>query len=227
MTPEQKSQPRRGSHAASASDGVVVTYAKQVAPPSRLGTAIAEVVSAAHGLHGAGAPGRIDCYVNDDVVQCVLRDTVVEEQSHGAATPPSERQGPESELGGHSDLLAAIEELSGREVIASMTAEHVDPDVVSEVYILASPTTQVSSTLGQAQAGATTSDPLPMPVSQAERAAELAALEDVYRLTGVRLHRAQEDYARRYPGVAQRELVLASMVKRPDGGATGQRRVRR
>jgi hypothetical protein len=225
MTAEQKSQPRRGAHAARACDGVVVPYAKQIAPPSRLGAAIAEVVSAAHDPHGAGAPGRIDCYVNDDVVQCVLRDTAVEEQSHDAATSPSER--PESGLGGHSDLLATIGELSGREVIAAMKAEHVDPDIVSEVYILASPTTQVSSTLAQAQAGATTNDPLPMPVSQAERAAELAALEDVYRLTGVRLHRAQEDYARRYPGVAQRELVLASMVKRPDGAATGQRRVRR
>jgi hypothetical protein len=39
------------------------------------------------------------------------------------------------------DLVAAVEELTGRAVIASMSANHIDPDLTCQILVLAAAST--------------------------------------------------------------------------------------
>ena len=202
--------------------GAVVTVAHQNLSEGQLAACIAEVLSAVHGLHGTRAPDRTDCYVHDDVVHCVMRDTLAPKDPNRALAERA--RGRRHTFGGamREDLLAAVGDLSGREVIAALDAHHTDPDIASEVFILAPRPKPVAPPSAPPRAEAAPSGTEPASTAQATAEAGLANLEEVYRLSGVRLRRAQESYDRRYPRAVQRDRVMASMVKRP-GGPSGKR----
>lgn len=97
------------------------------------------MVQLLHGLTGRGPP-RARTTIDEDVVLCVLSATLTKGER---TLVDHERAGVV--LRGRRDYqdimkaeaIAAVERLTGRTVNAFMSANHIDPDVAAEVFILA------------------------------------------------------------------------------------------
>jgi uncharacterized protein YbcI len=85
-------------------------------------------------------PTKARTFFNDDMVTVVLQDTLTK-----AETTLVEKERRElvlltrttfQEVMG-DDLIAGIEEITGRTVIAFLSANHIDPDIAIETFILA------------------------------------------------------------------------------------------
>ncbi len=77
--------------------------------------------------------------IEDDLVSVVLRDTLTK----GEHSLLSDDKGPlvlemrqAYQQAMRSDLIAGVEELTGRKVIAFLSANHLDPDVAVESFVL-------------------------------------------------------------------------------------------
>jgi uncharacterized protein YbcI len=87
-------------------------------------------------------PTKARTYINDDLISIVLQDTLTKgERSLVAdgedALVLANRKAYQNTLGGA--LVAAVEELSGREVIAFLSDNHLEPDYAVESFVLAPP----------------------------------------------------------------------------------------
>lgn len=96
-------------------------------------------------------PTKARTFFNDDMVTVVLQDTLtkgervlVDKQRHDLVLLT--RMTFQEVMG--DDLIAGIEEVLGRKVIAFLSANHVDPDIAIETFILA-PSDQSLSDLEQ------------------------------------------------------------------------------
>jgi uncharacterized protein YbcI len=84
-------------------------------------------------------PTRGRTFINENLVSCLLQDTLTKpERSLVAAgevdTVLEVRRRFQFTMRG--DLVAAVEDLTGREVAVFMSENHVDPDVALESFVL-------------------------------------------------------------------------------------------
>jgi uncharacterized protein YbcI len=85
-------------------------------------------------------PTKARTYFNDDMVTIVLQDTLTKaertlvEKDHRALVM-STRTTFQEVMG--DELIAGIEAILGRKVIAFLSAQHLDPDIAVESFILA------------------------------------------------------------------------------------------
>ena len=85
-------------------------------------------------------PTKARTYLNDDLVTVVLQDTLTKGERSLVSDDLDElvlamRKAFQGTM--RRDLIAGIEEILGREVLAFMSDNHVDPDIAVEVFLLA------------------------------------------------------------------------------------------
>lgn len=85
-------------------------------------------------------PTKARTFVNDDMITVVLQDTLTRAET----TLVENDQRPlvlltrrtfQDVMG--DDLIAGVEEITGRTVIAFLSANHIDPDIAVETFLLA------------------------------------------------------------------------------------------
>ena len=85
-------------------------------------------------------PNKVRTYFNDDMVTIVLRDILTKPETtlrdNGEANLVLTTRKRFQELMSE-ELIAGVEEVTQRKVIAFMSANHVDPDMAVETFILA------------------------------------------------------------------------------------------
>ena len=92
-------------------------------------------------------PTKAHTFINDDMVTVVLQDTLTKaertlvDKDRGNLVLLT-RSTFQDVMG--DDLTAGIEEILGRKVIAFLSANHIDPDIAVETFILA-PSIEASS----------------------------------------------------------------------------------
>ena len=85
-------------------------------------------------------PTKARTYLNDDVVTCILRDTLTKGERSLVADELDDlvlamRKAYQSTM--RDDLITGIETILGRTVTAFMSDNHIDPDTAVEVFLLA------------------------------------------------------------------------------------------
>lgn len=85
-------------------------------------------------------PTKARTYLNDDVVTCVLQDTLTKGERSLVGDDLEDlvltmRKAFQSTM--REDLVSGVEQILGREVTAFMSDNHIDPDVAVEVFVLA------------------------------------------------------------------------------------------
>lgn len=97
-------------------------------------------------------PTRARTYMQDDLISVVMRDTLTKaerslaEQGRGEHVRQSRRFLQETMRG---ELVAGVERLSGRKVIAFLSDNHLDPDIAVETLVLEPRPTQEQPETGQ------------------------------------------------------------------------------
>ena len=104
-----------------------------------LAAAITTKVVQVFGDYTGRGPTRGRTFINENLVSCLLQDTLTKpERSLVAAgevdTVLEVRRRFQATM--RDDLVAAVEELTGREVAVFMSENHVDPDVALESFVL-------------------------------------------------------------------------------------------
>ena len=104
-----------------------------------LAAAITTKVVQVFGDYTGRGPTRGRTFINENLVSCLLRDTLTKpERSLVAAgevdTVLEVRRRFQATM--RDDLVAAVEDLTGREVAVFMSENHVDPDVALESFVL-------------------------------------------------------------------------------------------
>lgn len=85
-------------------------------------------------------PNRARTFFNDDMVTVVLRDTLTRgehslvDSDHAEIVLATRKTFQEAMTG---DLIAGIEQILQRKVVAFLSANHIDPDIGVETFILA------------------------------------------------------------------------------------------
>lgn len=118
MASTQTEHPLSGSKAAAISNHVVRTMSEYT---------------------GRG-PTKARTYLNDDLVTCVLQDTLTKGERSLVGDNLGDlvlttRKAYQSTM--RSALVSGVEEILGRTVSAFMSDNHFDPDVAVEVFVLA------------------------------------------------------------------------------------------
>ena len=85
-------------------------------------------------------PTRARTYINDDIVTCVLQDTLTKGERSLVGDDLDElvltmRRAFQGTMG--QVLIDGVEEILGRKVVAFMSDNHIDPDVAVELFVLA------------------------------------------------------------------------------------------
>jgi uncharacterized protein YbcI len=90
--------------------------------------------------HTGRGPTRARTYLDDDLVTVVLRDTLTPAEQRlvqaGEGVAVLELR-HKFQLTMRDDCVAAIERITGRKVEAFMSANHIDPDMGAELFVLA------------------------------------------------------------------------------------------
>jgi uncharacterized protein YbcI len=94
-------------------------------------------------------PTKARTIIRDDTIVVVLQDTLTKGEqalvAHDRAEKVIELRS-EFQAAMSADLQADIEELMGRKVIAFMSANHIDPDLAAELFILEPEAAQTAMT---------------------------------------------------------------------------------
>jgi uncharacterized protein YbcI len=101
-----------------------------------------EIVRLLHEYTGRG-PTKARTHINDDLITVVLQDTLTMGERSLVADGKSElvlvtRKEFQDTMS--TQMIAAVERHSGRRVLAFLSANHVDPDIAVECFVL-DPTT--------------------------------------------------------------------------------------
>ena len=108
-------------------------------PDGQLAPAITEAVVAAFRQYVGQAPAKARTFLNENLVHVLLEDTMSTTERQLAATREEEfvlaiRRKFQQTM--RNDLIAAVEQLGGRKVIAFMSDNHIDPDFSVEIFVL-------------------------------------------------------------------------------------------
>lgn len=106
--------------------------------------AIANMVVGVLSEYTGRGPTRARAYVQGDLVNVLVRDTL----THGERTLVRDghaelvlRTREAFQAAMRKDLVAGVERLTGRDVIAFFSSNHIDPDMGLESFVLAPATT--------------------------------------------------------------------------------------
>jgi len=84
-------------------------------------------------------PTKARTYIDEDLITVVLQDTLTKGERSllrdgERALVLANRKAFQNSMA--SDLIAAVEELSGRSTTAFLSANHIDPDIAVESFVL-------------------------------------------------------------------------------------------
>jgi uncharacterized protein YbcI len=105
------------------------------AVPSAISNAIRQLVAEYTGR----GPTRARTSIRDNLVVVLLEDTLTKGERRLVSTGRGDRVidlRREFQDAMREDAIASIEELTGRKVSAFMSANHIDPDLGAEVFVL-------------------------------------------------------------------------------------------
>ncbi len=102
-------------------------------------TAISNAVVRLLSEYTGRGPTRARTYIQDDLVTVVLQDTLTKGERSlirdgRADLVLTTRKAYQNTMG--TDLVAAVEEITGRTVHAFLSDNHVDPDIAIESFVL-------------------------------------------------------------------------------------------
>jgi uncharacterized protein YbcI len=105
----------------------------------RLAAAITTKVVQLFGDYTGRGPTRGRTFINENLVSCLLQDTLTKPERSLVTAGEVEtvlevRRRFQAAM--RDDLVAAVEDLTGREVAVFMSENHVDPDVALETFVL-------------------------------------------------------------------------------------------
>jgi uncharacterized protein YbcI len=105
----------------------------------QVAAAISTAVVHALGQHTGRGPTKARTYINRDAITVVLQDTLTKAErrlvSDGNAPTVLQTRAIFQEMM-RGELVASVEGLTGRTVTAFMSANHIDPDMGVETFIL-------------------------------------------------------------------------------------------
>ena len=109
-------------------------------PGGHLNAAISNKLVQLMSEYTGRGPTKARTYINNDLVVCLMQETLT--KGERAMADGGEEQSVVSMRRTYQRLMsddarAAIEELTGRQVIAFMSDNYVDPDLAVEVFVLA------------------------------------------------------------------------------------------
>jgi uncharacterized protein YbcI len=91
------------------------------------------------GEHTGRGPTRARAYVNRDAITVLLHDTLTKGErslvADGHAPIVLHTRSVYQQMM-RADLVASVEDLTGRTVAAFMSANHIDPDMAVETFVL-------------------------------------------------------------------------------------------
>jgi uncharacterized protein YbcI len=104
--------------------------------------AVSNMMIRLHVEHAGRGPVRARTYMTDDMIACVLEDglTPVERTlAAGGQTDTVEHIRHSLQGAMRNDMVAGVEEISGRRVRAFLSANQVDPNIAVETFLLETP----------------------------------------------------------------------------------------
>jgi uncharacterized protein YbcI len=109
------------------------------APPGELAASISNDVVHLLSRYTGRGPTKARTYIFEDFISVVLRDTLTQGERSLVADGNRDvvlttRKAYQDAMG--ADLIAAVEARSGRAVLAFLSANHIDPDVAVESFVL-------------------------------------------------------------------------------------------
>jgi len=113
--------------------------AEEPTSPGRLGSAISNAVVSIFAEYLGRGPTRARASLGRDVVTVVLEETLTKaerrlaEEGEKASVIETRRVFQRTM---RTDLVAAVERLTGQAVVASLSDQSIDPDVSVEVFLL-------------------------------------------------------------------------------------------
>ena len=92
-------------------------------------------------------PTRARTYINEDTVTVIVRDALTKAETILVANDKHDlvlttRRTFQDTM--RADLVAGVQAILGRDVIAFLSANHIDPDIGIESFVLAPPAPQAS-----------------------------------------------------------------------------------
>jgi len=115
------------------------TAAEQAAEGGPLGAAISNAVVRLLAEYTGRGPTKARTTIRGNLVVVLLQDTLTKGEralvSKGRAEKVTELRG-EFQAAMREEVVAVIEDLVGRSVVAFMSANHIDPDLAAEVFVL-------------------------------------------------------------------------------------------
>jgi uncharacterized protein YbcI len=113
--------------------------ARHASDGGELGAAISNAIVRLLAEYTGRGPTKARTSIRDDVIIVVLEDTLTKGERALVRIGRSEKvidlRG-EFQTAMRSDAVAAVEQLTGRSVMAFMSTNHIDPDLAAEVFVL-------------------------------------------------------------------------------------------
>jgi uncharacterized protein YbcI len=106
----------------------------------QLASAISNSVVRVMSEYTGRGPTRARTYLHDDLISVVVQDTLTKGERSLVGDGKAEavmRMRKEFQDTMSRDLIAAVEELTGRRVIAFFSGNHIEPDAALESFLLA------------------------------------------------------------------------------------------
>jgi uncharacterized protein YbcI len=107
-------------------------------PGEQASTIASAVVRCLSEYTGRG-PTKARAYLHRDVITVVLQDTLTKGERSLVANGQADlvlqtRKQYQNAMG--TDLVSAVEEITGRRVMAFMSDNHIEPDVAAEIFVM-------------------------------------------------------------------------------------------
>jgi uncharacterized protein YbcI len=105
----------------------------------RLNAAVARAVVHAHNEYRGRGPTRAQAFFNEQMIVVLMEDTMTTAERSLVRDGRNDvvfamRRQMQSTM--RADMIASIEDLTGRKVIAFMSANHTAPDYAAELFVL-------------------------------------------------------------------------------------------
>jgi uncharacterized protein YbcI len=117
-------------------DGIPTTSQKQ---SGALLAAISNLVVRIYAEHVGRGPTRARTYFNDNVIACVLHDTLIKPERTLLGDGKHEtvlRMRIALQEAMREELVSGVEQLTGRKVISFMSGNDLSPDYATEIFVL-------------------------------------------------------------------------------------------